>query len=162
MGQIPAQQVRKVFGILQIAILVLVVITALIHLQRGIAMSAGGFGGGPPGGAAGGPPGGFRPPAGASGGFNILQILPLPLSTLFLLNGIGYFVLGIALSLPPLYRFQRTIRWLLIAFTAITILLYFMVVGFRLNMIGLLDKAIELALIVLLLIEDRGRSPAGT
>lgn len=135
-------------GPLQLAIIALVVITALIHLQRGIGMSGGG------------PPGGGAPGGGAPGGFNIMQLLPLPMPTLFLLNGLGYLVLVIALYLPALQRYQRAIRWALIVFTAVTIILYFMVVGLRLNPIGLFDKVVEVALIGLLLIEDRRPAPA--
>src|SRR5688572_20853353 len=107
-------------GTLQIVIIVLVVITALIHLQRGIPMG----GGGPGGGQAGPPPGGGGP-GGASGGFNIMQLLPLPLPTLFLLNGIGYLVLVTALYLPQLRQYQPIVRWLLIIFTAVTVIMYF-------------------------------------
>ena len=159
-------QSRRLFGsieVLQIAIIILVAITALIHLQRGIGMSAGGFGGGPGGPPGGGPrgtpgagPGGFGgAPGGAPGGFNILQALPLPLPTLFLLNGIGYLVLVVALYLPALQRYRRVVRWLLIIFAAVTFILYFVVNGFHLNPISIVAKAAEVALIGLLLIEDR-------
>lgn len=93
------------------------------------------------------PPGGF-------GGGSLLSLIPLPLSTLFLLNGIGYLVLVIALYLPLLHRFQRLIRWLLIIFTATTFVLYFLINGFHLQTISIIDKLAELALIALLLIED--------
>jgi hypothetical protein len=145
MSQVQSRRFLGAMGRLQIAIIVLVALTALIHLQRGIGMS---FGGGP----GGSPPG---PPGGAPGGFNIMQVLPLPLPTLFLLNGIGYLVLVIALYLPALHRYQRIVRWLLILFAAVTIIMYFLVVGFRLNPIGIIDKVVEVTLIVLLLIEDR-------
>ena len=153
---------RRFFGMigpLQIAIIVLVLITAGIHLQYGMNMNPGGFRGGPPGGQPGGP--GSRPPGGPGGpgsaapGGSILQSIPLPLSTLFILNGIGYLVLVIALYLPPLARFQRFIRWLLIMFAAVTFILYFVVNGFHLNTIGLIDKGVEVVLIILLLIDDR-------
>ena len=141
MSQVSSQRLVRTIGTLQIAIVVLVVVTALIHLQRGIGMSAGGFGGGPPG--------------GAPGGFNMFQLLPLPLPILFLINGIGYLVLATALYLPALAQYRRVVRWLLIIFAAATFLLYFLFNGFRLNPIAIVDKAAELALIVLLLIEDR-------
>ncbi len=149
MSQVQSRRLLRTIGTLQIAIIILVAITAFIHLQRGIGMSAGGFGGGPPGGRPGGPPGG--PP----GGFNILQALPIPLPILFLLNGLGYLVLVTALYLPPLYRYRRIVRWLLIIFAAVTFLLYFLVNGFRLNPISIIAKSAEIALIILLLIEDR-------
>ena len=165
MSQVQSRRLFGTIGALQIAIIILVAITALIHLQRGIGMSAGGFGGGGPGGppgggprgAPGGGPGGFSGggPGGAPGGFGILQALPLPLSTLFLLNGIGYLVLVVALYLPALYRFRRGVRWLLIIYAAVTFIMYFVINGFHLNAISIVAKAAEIALIGLLLIEDR-------
>ena len=144
-------------GTLQIVIIVLVVITALIHLQRGIGF----LGGGPPGGAR--PAGQAGPPPGGGGGFNIMAMLPIPLPYLFLLNGIGYLVLVAALYLPQLRQYQPIVRWLLIAFTAVTIIMYFAIAGVRFNPVGYLTKVIEVALIVLLLIDGRrsSRSAAG-
>jgi hypothetical protein len=156
MSQVHSQRFLRTIGKVQIAIILLVALTALIHLQRGISMSFGGFGGAPsgrPGGFPGGPPGGFR--GGPPGGFNIMQALPLPLSTLFLINGIGYLVLLIALYLPALYRFRWLVRWLLIGFAAVTFMLYFLVNGLRLDPIAILDKGAEIALIILLLIDAR-------
>jgi len=156
-SQANSRRVFGVIGILQIVIVVLVLITASIHLQRGISMSMGGFGGGPPGGH---PPGGFRGPppgrprGGAPGG-SILQSIPIPLSTLFILNGIGYLVLIVALYLPPLYRLRRIVRWLLIIFAATTFILYFVVNGFHLQTISIIDKLAEITLIILLLIDER-------
>src|SRR4051812_30371752 len=103
MSQVQSQRLQRTIGTLQIVIIALVVITALVHLQRGVGMS---LGGGRPGGpGAGGPPGG-SPPGGGSGGFNIMQLLPLPLPMLFLLNGIGYLVLVTALYLPALAKYR--------------------------------------------------------
>jgi hypothetical protein len=154
MSQTTARRLVRTIGTLQIVIIVLVVITALIHLQRGIGMSAGGPPGGRPGGGQAGPPPGGAP-GGAPGGFNILQILPIPLPILFLLNGIGYLVLVSALYLPQLHRFQPIVRWLLIIFAAMTIIMYFAISGFRPNPIGIFTKVVEIALIVLLLFEGQ-------
>ena len=151
MTQVQTQRLHRTIGTLQIVILALVVVTALVHLQRGVGMSMAGFG--PPGGGGAG-----RPQGGAPGGFNIMQLLPLPLSTLFLLNGIGYLVLGAMLYLPALSRYRSIVRWLLILFAAVTIVMYFLIVGFRSNPIGLLDKAAELVLIILLFIDGRQSS----
>jgi len=149
-------------GPLQVAILVLVLITALVHLSRGIGMSMFMFGGGARGGFGagggagrfpGGVPGGF--PGGAPGGFNLMRMLPLPLPILFLINGIGYLVLGGSLYLPALQRYRHIIRWLLIIFAATTFALYFLLNGFRLNPIAVVDKIAEATLIVLLLIDSR-------
>ena len=171
MAQVQSQRLQRTIGALQIAIIVLVVITALVHLQRGIGMSFGGFGRGapgrlPPGGGFGGsapgqlPPGGAagRLPGGPPGGFNIFRLLPLPLPTLFLLNGIGYLVLGIALYLPALSRFRPLVRWLLIIFATVTFILYFLFNGFRLDPIAVIDKVAEIALIILLLVDRRQSS----
>jgi hypothetical protein len=154
MSQATSQRLSRTIGTLQIVIIALVVITALIHLQRGIGMSAGGPPGG--GGQGGPPPGG----GGGQGGFNIMQLIPLPLPTLFLLNGIGYLVLVTALYLPQLRSYQPIVRWLLIIFAAVTIIMYFAIAGLRPNPVGLLTKAVEIALIVLLLIEGRRAAAA--
>src|ERR1700676_4226021 len=101
-------------------------------------MGGGGLGRGTPGGS-GSFPG--RPPAGSGGGppgASILQFIPLSQSTLFILNGIGYLVLIVAMYLPFLYRFQRIVRWLLIVFAAVTFVLYFLVRGFQLDTISLI------------------------
>ena len=169
MSQVPARPAQRMIGGLQLAILVLVAITAFVHLQRGIGMSLGGFGGGPgrvPPGGAGGPGGPGGPPPGGFGGppsgFNIFRLLPLPLPTLFLLNGIGYTVLGAALYLPALARFRPVVRWLLIVFGMATFFLYFLFNGLRLNPIAIVDKTAEIALIVLLFLDMRRseRTPA--
>jgi hypothetical protein len=160
MAQTQSRRLGSMIGPLQIAIIALVVITALIHLQRGLGMLGGGPGGGFGGGPGGGPPPGANggpggPPPGAGGGFNIMQLIPLPLPVLFLINGIGYLVLVTALYLPGLRQYQQLIRWLLIAFVAVTIVMYLLIAGLRPNPLGLFDKAVEIALIVLLLVEDR-------
>ena len=74
---------------------------------------------------------------------------------LFLLNGLGYLALVAALYLPVphLARYSSAVRWVLIGYTALTVVLWILV-GAR-NPIGYADKLIELALIVLLLIEWR-------
>jgi hypothetical protein len=89
-----------------------------------------------------------------------MQLIPLPLPTLFLLNGIGYLVLVTALYLPQLRSYQPIVRWLLIIFAAVTIIMYFAIAGLRPNPVGLLTKAVEIALIVLLLIEGRRAAAA--
>lgn len=76
---------------------------------------------------------------------------------LFLLNGAGYLVLVAALYLPQLGKYHKYIRWALIAFTAVTVLAW-VAIGMRTN-IAYIDKIIEVALIVLLLVEAR-RQPA--
>ena len=151
MSQATSQRLVRTVNTLQIVVIVLVVITALIHLQRGIGVFSGGPPGGRPGGGQGGPP----PGGGGGGGFNIMQLIPIPLPYLFLLNGIGYLVLVSALYLPQLRQYQPIVRWLLIAFAAVTIVMYFAIAGLRVNPVGYLTKIAEVALIVLLLIDGR-------
>src|ERR1051326_8694580 len=100
MSQISLRHTISRIGPLQIAILVLAVATALVHLDRGImtsAMMAHPF-----------PHTGLRPagPPPGSGGvmFSIMRIIPL--STLFYLNFAAYIILAAALYLPPLLRYQ--------------------------------------------------------
>lgn len=78
----------------------------------------------------------------------------------FILNGLGYLSLLAALYLPVprLARRRNLVRWALVGYAAITILLW-VVIGAR-NGLAYADKAIEVALITLLLIEARGRRSA--
>ena len=71
---------------------------------------------------------------------------------LFILNGLGYLGLLAALQLPipQLARFQSAARWALVAFAALTIVLFF-VMAPEYTIIGYVDKAIEVTLIALLL-----------
>ncbi len=73
----------------------------------------------------------------------------------FILNGLGYLALLAALYLPVprLARYRNIVRWVLIGFTALTILLWILL-GAR-TPIGYIDKAIEIVLILLLLLEAR-------
>ncbi len=163
----PAPRTVRTFGLLQLVIAVLTVATALVHLDKALAMGVFGIhwswvpgtmpAGFHPGGAPGhaGPAGG-HPSGPPRGGLP----LPLPLPVLFLLNFIGYVVLLVALyvPLPRLALFQQRyhglIRWMLIAFTAVTILGYFAIIGTNPNPLGEFDKAVEIALFVFLLLED--------
>jgi hypothetical protein len=101
------------FGLLQIAIILLTVATAAIHLFLGVP--------------------------------NMLWM--------FILNGIGYLVLVIALYLPQARAYQTYTRWALIVFTAVTIIGW-VVIGAR-STVAYLDKLIEIALIALLFVEMR-------
>ena len=71
---------------------------------------------------------------------------------LFILNGLGYLGLLAVLQLPirQLARFRSAARWALVAFTALTIVLFF-VMAPQYTIIGYVDKVIEVALIALLL-----------
>jgi hypothetical protein len=79
-------------------------------------------------------------------------------SPLFILNGLGYLVLLTALYLPipQLADHRKLIRWALIGYTALTVVLW-VIVGSR-TPIAYIDKVIEVVLILLLLIEGRQSS----
>jgi hypothetical protein len=79
-------------------------------------------------------------------------------STLFIMNGLGYLALLAALYLPiPGLPFNRDmVRWALIGYTAFTIVAWFLT-GSRIP-IAYVDKAIEAALIVLLVVKGRSVS----
>ena len=73
----------------------------------------------------------------------------------FMLNGLGYLTLLAALCLPvpQVARHRDIVRWVLIGYAALTILLW-VLLGDR-TAIGYTAKAIEVALITLLLLEAR-------
>ena len=73
----------------------------------------------------------------------------------FILNGLGYLTLLAALYLPVprLVRYRNVVRWILISYAALTILLWILF-GDR-TLIGYTAKAIEIALIALLLLDAR-------
>ena len=70
-------------------------------------------------------------------------------------NFFGYITLAVALYLPLLRRYQRVIRWTFVVYTAITIILWFLINGSHPNQLAYIDKPAEVALIILLLIEDQ-------
>ena len=71
---------------------------------------------------------------------------------LFILNGIGYLALIVGLYFIPALAPQRSlVRWALIGFAGVTIIAYFAFNGSDSIGSGLVNKAIEVALIVLLL-----------
>lgn len=87
-------------------------------------------------------------------GVNFFQDM---LGKLFILNGLGYLALLAALYFMPQFAGMRsTVRWVLIAFTAVTVVAYFVMNDQALTSPpGLVDKAIEIVLIVLLYRESR-------
>ena len=108
-------------GLLQIAITLLAVITALIHLNLGVRFLMIGLGG------------------------------PLPI--LWILNFVGYIVLVTALYLPPLQGIQSITRWILIAYTALTVILWYLIGISHADLEAYVDKLVEVVLIILLLVE---------
>ena len=125
------------FGALQIAICVLAVATAAIHIYLGaithIMVNT-------------------QPEAtAAAGGATALGFF----AALFYLDGLGYIVLTAALYHPAFARFRRLTRWALIALTVATIVAYFALIQGHYDAMGIVDKIIEVILIVLLVMEGR-------
>ena len=76
-----------------------------------------------------------------------------PLPIMFVLNLVGYLVLVTALYLPALQRIQHITRWILIAFTTVTIILWYLIASSHPDIVDYVDKSVEVALIILLLVE---------
>jgi hypothetical protein len=133
------------FGALQVAICVLAVATAVVHLYLGAlthVMVA------------------TQPEAtAAAGGAATLGFF----AVLFYLDGLAYIVLTAALYHPAFARFRRLTRWALIALTAATIVAYFALIQGQYDAMGIGDKIAEVVLIVLLVVEGRRdrTAPAG-
>ena len=125
------------FGPLQIAICLLALATAVVHIYLGVitnVMVA------------------TQPEAtAAAGGAAALGFF----AALFYLDGLGYIVLTAALYHPAFARFRRLTRWALIALTAATIVAYFALIGGHFDALGIGNKITEVALIVLLIVEGR-------
>jgi hypothetical protein len=86
----------------------------------------------------------------ATAGIHISLLFPI-----FILNGLGYLTLLAALYLPisALANYRSGVRWALMGFTALTIILW-VIMGTR-GPLAYIDKAIEVVLIILLFIESR-------
>lgn len=86
-----------------------------------------------------------------------ITFIPDFLGYMFLLNGIGYLVLLACLFfIPQLAQWHGAIRWLLLAFTALTFVLYFVFNWPNIwGLAGLIDKGVELVLMVLLVVDMR-------
>ncbi len=76
---------------------------------------------------------------------------------LFVLNALGYLALLAALygPIPQLAPYRNAVRWLLVGFAGLTIVLWIAITGGNSTAIGYVDKAVELLLIVLLIAEAR-------
>ena len=125
------------FGPLQVAICVLALATAAVHIYLGVitqVMVA------------------TQPEAtAAAGGATALGFF----AALFYLDGLAYIVLTVALFHPAFARFRRLTRWALIALTAATIIAYFALIQGHYDALGIGDKIAEVVLIVLLVVEGR-------
>ncbi len=75
---------------------------------------------------------------------------------LFVLNGLGYLGLlaALILPIPRISEYRNLVRWVLVGYTALTILLWILL-GAR-NSIGYADKVMELVLVALLALDARG------
>jgi hypothetical protein len=73
-------------------------------------------------------------------------------NVLFILNFLGYLTLVIALNFLPQLADQRAlIRWVLVGFAALTVILYFVMNDEAFTSgLGLVTKAVEVVLIILL------------
>jgi hypothetical protein len=124
---------RKRPGILRIGIIVFTVFTAAYHLYLSISifglLSTG-----------------TTPKGATPEGLWVFAVL-------FILNCLGYLVLVYALYQSRFHRFHRFTRWLLIGYTALTILLWYLMASSVASLPDYSDKAAEALLIVLLLIE---------
>lgn len=78
----------------------------------------------------------------------------------FILNGLGYLGLLAALYLPipQVTHYRNLTRWVLIGYTALTLMLWF-AIGLR-TPIGYITAAVEAALILLLLLEAYRSHPS--
>jgi hypothetical protein len=76
-------------------------------------------------------------------------------SVIFILNGLGYLLLlaALVLPIPQLASYRSLVRWALLGYTALTIVLW-VIMGSRIP-IAYVDKLIEVVLIVLLWLESR-------
>jgi xanthine/uracil permease len=77
---------------------------------------------------------------------------PFPL--LYYLNTLGYLVLVTALYVPPLQPVRREVHWVFIAFTILTIAMWFLLSPDH-TPLGYSDKVSEVVLVLLLVIDDR-------
>ena len=82
---------------------------------------------------------------------------PAPMNIIFFLNGLGYLALVAGLYLvPQLDNMHTVIRWVLVGYAAVTIILFFVFnaeTGY--GPLGLITKAIEVVLIILLIMDSR-------
>ncbi len=76
----------------------------------------------------------------------------------FLLNGVGYLVLLAASQLPQLAPIHTIVRWVLIGYALLTIILWFLLGSISQGQLELFDitvKVVEAALVVLLFLDYR-------
>ena len=126
-------QKRLRWNFLPIGIVVLTVLTALVHLVLGLGTFWVVFYGPAPAGST---------PQGL-----------VTISILFLLNCFGYLALLVAFFLPWLKRVRSSLRWLLIGYTMLTIVVWYFMEFSHADLFDYSDKFIEVLLIALLLLD---------
>jgi hypothetical protein len=130
---VPSTPTRR----LRIAISVLCTATALVHLFLGVVTTLLVVG---------------QPDLAATlGGTTMLSVM----AALFYLSFAGYVGFNVALYRAAFHRYRRLARLALIAWAAGNVLAYVVVLRGQLDAFGVADKAAELLLIVLLVIEGR-------
>ncbi len=74
---------------------------------------------------------------------------------IFLLNGLGYLTLLALLYWPAafLVRYRAYVRWLLLGYTLLTVVLWYFLGPRPPSIVAYVDKAIEIVLIILLWLE---------
>ena len=79
---------------------------------------------------------------------------------MFILNGLAYLAILIAYFLPFFAKWHGWIRWLFIGYTLLTIILYFVFNGGESlqNSLGLVTKAAEAVLVVLLFLDRQQKT----
>jgi hypothetical protein len=100
-----AERGRGTFGLVQIAIVTLLIVTALIHFQVGFSRLGGALLGYPQVETA------VAVSAVDAGGLSLLKALTRPLPETLVLTGLAYELLGAALYLQILRRFRRLSAW---------------------------------------------------
>jgi hypothetical protein len=133
MTQVEVSRQSPRLSFLSLGIVGLAVLTALLHLVLAIGL--------------------FMTIAGGTnpGGFPVEGLMMF--GGLFILNCLGYLALVFALYRRSFQRFRRITRWLLIGYTALTLLLWAVIASSGADLMAYIDKAAEVVLIILLLIE---------
>ncbi len=76
----------------------------------------------------------------------------------FLLNGVGYLVLLAAFVLPPFAQIHPMVRWVLMGYALLTIILWFFLSSIsqgKLDPFDITVKVVEAALVLLLFLDSR-------
>lgn len=78
---------------------------------------------------------------------------------IFVLNGAGYLLLLLLLlaPIPALAAYRASIRWVFIAYTAVTVFAWLLIDGAARTPLAFFDKAVEIGLIALLWIDGQRR-----